>query len=307
MKASSIHLYGSEMRGARVSGALLHEVLCALLEGAKRAVRLQLEGRSVAPGHSPAWLDAAARFDLVGIAEGSTLLQLEARTLTEAVPEQFRQVEMFSSLDPDSTCLDLLGDALDDALDARDSENYDDGLLEALQKLQKLSAHGVTKVDFVTRRRITFDDERIRGLAVLKRSIAADQRTILAGKLDAIRHSDRMFTLDVQGVGAVRGVFTDAIPSGVIGTFWGAAVRIAGLAKFRPSGAVQRIEAESIEAASDADVAIWSSMPRPISRDLDLRVLRKSQGPRSGVAAVFGQWPGDESEDEVQRALAELS
>jgi len=46
----------------------------------------------------------------------------------------------------------------------------------------------------------------------------------------------------------------------------------------------------------------------PISETLDLRVLRKfSRGHGSGVAAVSGQWPGDESEDEVQRALAELS
>lgn len=307
MKTARLHLFGPGMRGRRVSAALLQDVFSALLEGAKRAVRLQLEGRSVAPGHSPSWLDAAASFDLVNVEEGSTVLRLESPSLIEAVPEQFRQVQMFTSLDPKSTSLDLLGDALDDAMGARDSESYDDGLLDALLKLQKLSAHGVTKVDFVARKKLTFDEDRIKQLAVLKKSIAADQRVILAGKLDAIRHSDRMFTLDVEGTGGVRGVFTDAISAGEIQTLWGKAIRVSGLVKFKPSGAVQRIEADAIEAASDADIAMWSSMPRPISHGLDVRNLRKPQGPRSGVAAVFGQWPGEETDEEVQRALSELS
>jgi len=49
----------------------------------------------------------------------------------------------------------------------------------------------------------------------------------------------------------VRGVFYRCDSFRCDWNLLGAAVRIAGLAKFRPSsGAVQRIEAESIEAAS---------------------------------------------------------
>jgi hypothetical protein len=307
MKTAMIHLHGPQMRGTRVSVALLRKVLGVLLEGSKRAVRLRLEGRSTASGPAPAWLEAASALDLVGIADGSTQLTLEAPTLLKAVPQQFRQVEMFGSVDPDSTCFDLLGDALDDALAGRDSENYDDCLLDTLQQLQGLSDHGVVAVDFVARRRVTIDEQRIEQLAVLKRSIPAGQRTILAGKLDAIRHSDRMFTLNVQQVGAVRGLFTEAVSSDVVGLFWGKDVRVGGLAKFRPSGGVLRIEAETIEPASDADIAVWSSLPRPISSDLDVRALRKPQTSRSGVASIFGQWPGDESDEEFERALADLS
>jgi hypothetical protein len=41
--------------------------------------------------------------------------------------------------------------------------------------------------------------------------------------------------------------------------------------------------------------------------DLDPRELRKPQGPRSGLAAIVGQWPGDETDEQVRAALAELS
>jgi hypothetical protein len=40
---------------------------------------------------------------------------------------------------------------------------------------------------------------------------------------------------------------------------------------------------------------------------LDERTLRQPQGSRSGVAAIFGQLPGDESDDEIIEALDLLS
>lgn len=35
--------------------------------------------------------------------------------------------------------------------------------------------------------------------------------------------------------------------------------------------------------------------------------LRVPQGPTSGVAALFGQWPGDESDDDFEGAVRDLS
>ncbi len=40
---------------------------------------------------------------------------------------------------------------------------------------------------------------------------------------------------------------------------------------------------------------------------MDSPTLFVPQGPRSGVNAVFGKWPGDEEEGEFAAALAELS
>jgi hypothetical protein len=31
------------------------------------------------------------------------------------------------------------------------------------------------------------------------------------------------------------------------------------------------------------------------------------QGPRSGINAIFGRWPGDESDEEIMEALERLS
>jgi hypothetical protein len=34
---------------------------------------------------------------------------------------------------------------------------------------------------------------------------------------------------------------------------------------------------------------------------------RRPQGPRSGINAIFGAWPGDETDDEVFAMLEEMS
>ncbi len=38
-----------------------------------------------------------------------------------------------------------------------------------------------------------------------------------------------------------------------------------------------------------------------------VRELHKRQGPRSGVAAIIGRWPGDETDEEIDKALAAIS
>jgi len=69
---------------------------------------------------------------------------------------------------------------------------------------------------------------------------------------------------------------------------------------------VLRLEADAIDAAGE-DFSLWSTEPLPVQQPLEPRALREPQGPRSGLAAVIGHWPGDESDDEVAERLRELS
>jgi antitoxin MazE len=47
--------------------------------------------------------------------------------------------------------------------------------------------------------------------------------------------------------------------------------------------------------------------PPPLVRKLDHRALHKPQGPDSGINAIFGRLPGDESDEEIIALLDELS
>lgn len=42
-------------------------------------------------------------------------------------------------------------------------------------------------------------------------------------------------------------------------------------------------------------------------KKFDYAALHKPQGPNSGINAVIGKWPGDETDEEINALLEELS
>jgi hypothetical protein len=116
-----------------------------------------------------------------------------------------------------------------------------------------------------------------------------------------------MFSLVLEGT-AVRGVVaSDNIDVRALGELWGEDVVVSGVAKYRPSGAVLRIEALRIERAETRDLDLWGRVPKPIVHGSDVHPLRQAQGPRSGINAMFGRLSADESDDDIIEALDQLS
>lgn len=138
-------------------------------------------------------------------------------------------------------------------------------------------------------------------------AIPRDQHIRLTGKLDALRYSDRTFTLILESGTQVRGVVVDGSDLAGLGRLWAQEVVVTGVAKFQPSGAILRIEAERIECADARDLYLWDAEPRPIPDVLDERALRQPQGPHSGVNAIFGQLVDVETDDDIIEALDRLS
>ena len=305
MSQTVVHLTGPAARGVRVGAPMLRDLLDALVDAVQQSVRVRAEGRSRAAGPTPAWLDRAATFTME-IQPGSTQLALDAQTLGDLVPDKFSQVDMFQPLDPRVTCLDVFADALDDALVSKtDSDLYDDGLIETLTRFGRVLDHDVDSFEIRDGRTRTLDRQSVQSLRQLRRSFPADQRTRVAGKLDLLKHSSRIFSL-IMSTGELRGVVVADADFAKLGQLLGQQVVVSGTAKFRPSGRVLRVEAEQIIAA-EGDTTPWEASPRPLFSDLETRALRVPQGPKSGVAALFGQWPGDETDDDFEGAVRDLS
>ena len=306
MTVSTLRLTGPSARGIRVSGALLRDVLDTLVDAVQQSVRLRAEGRSKAAGPAPAWLEKASSFD-VEIRAGSTQLVLDAPPLGDVAPERFAQQELFEPVRPDKTCLDVLADALDDALGSKpDSDLYDDGLVETLESFGRVFRHEIEGIEFFNGRSRRLDREGVESLRQLRRRIPPEQRARVAGKLDLLRHSNRMFALILDSAETVRGVVVAEADFAAIRPLLGERVVVSGVARFRPSGRVLRIEADQLVRA-EGDTSVWAVSPRPLLQELDVRSLRQQQGPKSGVAAIFGQWPGDESDEDFAAALRDLS
>jgi hypothetical protein len=205
--------------------------------------------------------------------------------------------------------VDLFEESLRDAVEGKpDSDMYDDGLIRTFEEFGKVFRDEVDAVELVDDRTLRVDAQGIETCRRLRRAIPPDQQVRVAGKLDVLRHRDRMFILLLESGTAVRGVMvSDTIDLSALGTLWGQPARVSGLAKFRPSGSILRIEAERIEPAAEEDLALWGALPAPVFGPLDERSLRQPQGPRSGVSALFGQLPAEESDEEIIEALDRLS
>jgi hypothetical protein len=305
-------LHGLRSQTDGLPGALVRDVLEAVDRGAKGAVRLRLEGRSSARGGPPpAWVSEAAAFQLAGFHHGTPGLELRIRTLAEALPSRFAQEDLFPPVDPTDSALTLMGRSLSDALAGEaDSDAYDPPLLRSFEEFGDVFRHGVDAVEIRNGRADTpsliVTPQGIKVVQRLQRQTPRSRRVRVAGKVDAIRHSDRAFTLVLQSGEQVRGVLAEGEPE-VLAPFFGRVAVVSGMAQFRPSGSLLRVDADQVEPGSEADLALWSEPPAPLFRPVNHQELRRPQGPRSGLNAVIGTWPGEETDDEIFALLEEIS
>ena len=294
-------------------GLLLAEVPVAM----RAAVSMALRNRSRVQGRQPAWLDRAADVRFVDHeSNGITTLFFEAPCLGDAASEIYRQQELpgFSTRPvPEDTAFDLWGDVLDvvQQRDA-DSERYDHALLDRITRFQRVfgKRSPFTEIDLTSRRYspgqpARFTPATIESAKSLLGRTPAPQRIRLVGQLDGIEASTQRLSLLLDGGEKVVGVFADD-QIDAMQQLWRKRVLVLGTAIYRASGRLLRIDAEVVKPGED-EASVFTRLPTPSQAKLDLSRLRKPQGPRSGMAAIMGQWPGDESDEEVQLALERLS
>ena len=131
------------------------------------------------------------------------------------------------------------------------------------------------------------------------------QAAILVGKLDMVRHSTQTFALIMDDGQEVRCVMVEDDVDCVTPLIKHQ-VTVSGRVVFRASGRVLRVEAESVRGAVESD-RFFAKIPRPNAQRFDLRRVLREQGHKRGLAAIIGKWPGDETDEEIDKWLKEIS
>lgn len=313
MAEYSLIVRGLPHPGSGLPGVLVRDLLDAVDQGARGAVRLRLEGRSRAGGGpAPSWVAEAATFDFTGLLDEEDGVLLSIPALRDTLAGRFRQHDLFPLVEPSETALSLLGRSLDEALEGNtESDAYDEPLLSTFaEEFKQVFRHGVESVEMRNgnpgTRPLRVTPAGIQIVERLKRQTPRPRRVRLAGTVDAIRHSDRAFTLVLATGEQIRGVLADGSPEELAAHFGKMAI-VSGAAQFRPSGTLLRVDADHLVPADDEDLRMWSVMPEPLDVQPSARVARQPQGPRSGVSAIFGKWPGDETDEEIFQLLHERS
>jgi hypothetical protein len=289
-----IHLDGVQARSVPL--AVLRDLTELVVEGASRAARLAAEGRSTGRGTAPGWLGEASEVRLVGLREGSLVLDVTARPLAEIAPGVF-------PMGAGETAFDLLMGAVGDALEGRrDSDRLDLGMLQTLVKARSIFGRGARRL------RLT----RIGGASIELGESAADKFQRLAietppsrvdrivGHLDSLTISTRTCVLKLSDGVSLKGNVGTSVDLDDLKSLLGAEVVVEGMVAFRPSGRPQRIELDHVAAAQARDM-LWQRVPRGELPGEQLAL------PADELRPFFGHWPGDEEDDRVFAALREIS
>ena len=279
------------------------------------AVSMALRNRSKVPGKQPQWLRRASDLRFTGHGgNGGTHLRFELPSIEVAANEVYEQQLLFDSGRPDGklTGLDLLMKVVGDIDAAQaDSDAFDPQLLQQVTKFRRFfKASPFTGIRIVgsgldkrcearVTRTTTENSLRLYGRT------PTPQRVRLVGTLDGLEASTQRFSLLLDSGERVAGVSPEDISDRLQG-LWRKRVLVLGTSVFRVSGNLLRVEAESIDDGASAS-SLFSTAPVASSSRLDPNRLRKPQGARSGMAAMMGRWPGDETEEEIEQALERVS
>lgn len=310
---STITLTSGRHFGRGVPSRTLGHVLVDIQDSIRESIAMAFRGQSVARGKPPEWLRRAADVLFLGYGEGEgTTLAFEAPSLGEAAPSLYRQGEFFWTQRPDpcDTGFDLLADVLDDVAAGKDdSDRFDPALLRSVRKLSLRVERGFQGLHIATRRHPATSPARIDARTVKQAETLFDrtppaQAAMILGTLDMIRISTQTFALRMGGGQDVTGVLSEGDVND-LSPLLRHPVLVSGRAVFRASGSLLRIEADEVREATDAD-AYFAKIPRPNRRHSDLRRVLHEQRHKRGVAAILGQWPGEESDEEVQAWLQEM-
>lgn len=129
-------------------------------------------------------------------------------------------------------------------------------------------------------------------------------RVRVAGRLDMIEASTLAFALVLPGGEKVRGVWRgDDFET--LRALVNSDVAATGMAIYRPSGTLLRIDTDALAPQRDGD-RFFTTMPTPTGGKLDLKSLLREQRARGGMGAIGGKIPAEESDEEFLAAVAEM-
>lgn len=302
-KDYSVRLEGVD--ASDLSLGVLRDLCDLFIEGAQRSARLVAEGRSVARGTVPAWVTSAADIRVSEYAPGSLHLRLQVPRLSDIAPDIFAQQQLFpAGTSTDASAFDLFLDAAQDAADGkRDSERLDAGVLDILGRADAVFSKGGTRlsIDGDGRKQVVLDPTAAQMIRTLADETPASCVSRVRGVLDTLTVSTKRLILLLEDGRHLRGFAAD-VALETLKSLHGKEVVVEGSTTFRPSGEALHIQVESVFAATPGDV-LWAHLPK-----VEPTVSRPRPSVSvTGLDAFFGGWPGDETDEQLAKALKDLS
>jgi len=306
----TFELHGPSGLGAEPRPELVGPVLAGLHTTLVDSVRMGFLHASRMRGRLPRGLEAAAAVRFIGMdGRGDNLTRLHFRVARfgDVAAELFEQRQLWEDgPQPEQNAFDLLGLSLSDVRNQRtDSSRFDRGLLNRFAKYRTALKRGVEsiRIEGATSEHARIDPELVDAAEQLRQHTPPSRRVRLCGKLDMMGVSRKVMGLYLEDGTLVTALWNADDFAGLAG-FLDKDVVIEGLAVFRPSGRLLRIDADAIDAAGARD-SYFSTLPLPGAVDYTATV--RARPGDSAYKDLLGMIPGEESDEEFLKALEEIS
>lgn len=308
----TVILTSKEGYGRRMPPAAFGAFVEGLGPVTRQSVQMAFQRRSSSAGRPPRWLDRAADVRFVGHEArngGDTVLTFEAPRLEEAAEELYLQGELWPERPQGTdTAFDLFADVLEAvSSNDRDSRWLDTPLLRSIARFGRYFDTAFTSALFrpprFAKQPVELNAEVATTAKSMRESAPPPRRIRIAGWLDMVRLSTQTFGVKLDDGTSIDGVLATGDVR-ALASLLSQEVVVQGRVVYRPSGRPLRIDAESVRQAT-GEAALWRALPESGPRLP--QELRRPQTPKTGIGAIIGNWPGDESDEEVGEALERVS
>lgn len=311
----SFRLEADEGLGGKPRPELIGPILTHLHDTLQDSVRMGFLHSSRARGRVPAALKSAADVRYLGHSadgDNATLLRFEVAPFGEAAEELFKQQVLWAEgPQPEQTAFELLGSALCDVAGHRvDSNRFDPALLRRIASYRRMFGRGrlqrIALPDTVLPQAGQLDLSVASAARELSDATPSSQRVRITGRLDLMGASQGVLKLHLQPGAVVTAIWEGDTPLETLTSFFNRDVVIEGLAVFRPSGSLLRVDADAIAAANANDEFFRHLPTGTLTRDF-AKLAQLRSGEKSVYERILGSIPGEESDEEFAAAVEALS
>ncbi|HUI90610.1 MAG TPA: hypothetical protein VLX68_00045 [Chitinivibrionales bacterium] len=304
-----LKLEGLDSPSGTISTRELSTFLEQFTSCAERGLRLAIEGQSSKTGPAPKWLAKATDFVFTGLQKGSTVLNIEAPYLKDAIPDQAVQQDIWGNPPkPGDTAISFISRSVrDTSTENLESDYYDSGVLMSFLAMKPfLTEHAKSiKIHCEENKNEDFsiDMPTIEKVEKLKIKIPDPQAFMLTGILEEVAYSRKRFRLDMADGQVIQGqIDQEFLDVEDLRRLWGKKVTIKGIVSYKPSGKVRLLEAQMLKLMEEGE-EVFETAPVVQTEFEFTRGLTAEAVRRNWLDDIRGKWPGDESIDDLVREL----
>ena len=136
---------------------------------------------------------------------------------------------------------------------------------------------------------------------MLEESIPEPHEILINGIVDELKFTKSRVTVATKE-GVVNGILSDELEPDDISKYWGKELTISGRAHYLPGGKMSFLYIEKLFEPSEAD-KYFSKPSKKETVEQQIQRQQKTLKNRNLLNEIVGEWPGDESIEEILNGL----